>query len=94
MGLVLVRRHRSRLCWEHDGIDVTGFVLLVDGSVRVDLGLPTPANVDGVQTYTVPLPLLAEGAHTLAVIAVSSEGLESEQSVEIAVTVLASGRAA
>ena len=59
------------LGWNHNGINVDGFKLFIDGGNVFDLGLPTP-EPDG--KYLSPFPALTPGPHTLEVLAFNVAG--------------------
>jgi hypothetical protein len=64
--------------WEHDGLNVDGFILVVD-AVEYDLGLLSP--VSGT-TYSAELPkTIDSGAHDIVVIAY--HGTVRSDSVEV-----------
>lgn len=61
-----------RVVWEHDGIDVEGFKLYVNKTLKADLGA-VARQTNG--TYTVPLPTnLARGDNMFEVTAYSING--------------------
>lgn len=62
----------KEVAWDHDGLNVTGFAITVDG-VRTDLGM-TPVKVG--TTYTIPAPaqLNVTGSHTITVEAYNGNG--------------------
>ena len=73
------------LAWDHNGINVDGFKLFIDGGTGVDLGLPTP-QPDG--RYQVPFPALTPGTHTLEVAAFNVAGDSGRAVLVIEVVVI------
>lgn len=73
LAVALISQSAPRLQWTHDGVNTTRFEYVIDGGDPVSLGLPTPEGT----TYTVPLPAMAAGTHTLVVRACNN-GLDAE----------------
>jgi hypothetical protein len=57
-----------RLEWEHDGASITHFDLCVGSSCQ----MLAATRAQGTNTWSAPLPVLAQGFHTLAVYACNS----------------------
>jgi hypothetical protein len=66
----------TKLGWDHDGINVTGFRVIID-NIPTELGLPPRNNtitISNPSNYTVPLPALTAGSHILIVQAYNATG--------------------
>ena len=73
------------LAWDHNGINVDGFKLFIDGGNVFDLGLPTP-EPDG--KYLSPFPALTPGPHTLEVSAFNVAGESGKATLVVNVVVV------
>lgn len=71
----------AQLAWDHDGVDTTGYALVVDG-VRTDLGAVArqPDN-----TYRAPFPTLTRGNHILVVEAYNLAGRAASAEFQVRV---------
>lgn len=75
------------LSWDHDGANLDGFALLVDGA-RKDLGVIAKAPTGH---YEAPFPALTPGAHTLDVVAYNVAGDSPKATLTVAVIVIPTG---
>ena len=74
----------TQLSWDHDGIDVDGFALVVDG-MRQDLGA-VARQPDG--SYAIPFPTLTRGNHILVVEAYNVAGRAASGEFQVRVVAL------
>lgn len=74
----------TQLAWNHDGVNLDGFALYVDGT-RSDVGLPT-RQPDG--SYRIPFPALTPGNHTLEVAAYNLAGESTRITLTVTVVVV------
>lgn len=61
----------TKLAWNHDGVNVDGFRLTIDGGTPTDLGAVT-RQADG--HYEIAFPALTPGLHTLSLVAYNIAG--------------------
>ncbi len=84
----------DKLGWSQSADDITkfGFVLVVDGQRQSSqMTGVTCVSASGAYTCTAPLPALTPGNHTLALIAVRTDGTlvaESQPSSPLAITIV------
>lgn len=74
-----------RLAWDHDGINVDRFELVIDGGVPVSLGKLSP--VSG-QQYETPFPALTPGPHAIVVRACNIAGCSASTPFPVSVVVV------
>lgn len=81
-----------RLAWEHDGINLEGFLLYVDGTaITTPVATPpTGGKIGTAGTYTIPFPALTPGTHVLTVVARNAgvTGLNSAPSNPLTVSII------
>jgi hypothetical protein len=77
--LGLAQPPAPRVQWDHDGIDVTRFEIVIDTVNITDVGLPTPVGT----TYTAALPALTDGVHTLVVQACNASACTSSAALTV-----------
>lgn len=73
----------TKLCWDHDGVNLDRFELTVDGGTATNVGKPTPAGV----MYCTPFPALTPGTHVLVVSACNIAGCAASAPFPVSVVV-------
>ena len=73
----------TKLCWDHDGVNLDRFDLTIDAGVAASVGKPVPVGT----LYCVAFPALTPGTHTLVVSACNVAGCAASAPFPVSVVV-------
>lgn len=72
-----------RIYWDHDGVNVTSFKCVVDGTTTTDLGLPTPTGTTYSTDISSCTGVMVNGQHSLVIQACNANGCTSATSITV-----------
>lgn len=73
----------TRLCWDHDGVNLDGFSIYLDATPKVDAMKPVPVGT----TYCIPFPAMTPGSHSITITAYNVKG-ESAKPAPLTLTLI------